>query len=30
MIQIGPARMVFRLYRQAGSTEPAIEDDSPE
>lgn len=30
MIQIGPARMVFRLYRQAGSTEPAIEDDLPE
>jgi len=30
LIQIGPATMMFRIYRQTGSTEPAIEDDSPQ
>ena len=27
LIQIGPATMMIRIYRQTGSTEPAIEDD---
>jgi DNA-binding winged helix-turn-helix (wHTH) protein len=28
-IRIGPASMVFRLYRQTGSTETAVEDETP-
>jgi DNA-binding winged helix-turn-helix (wHTH) protein len=28
-IQIGPASMVFRVYRETGSTETAVEDESP-
>jgi DNA-binding winged helix-turn-helix (wHTH) protein len=30
MIRIGPASMVFRIYRQTGSTETAVEEETPE
>lgn len=30
MIRIGPASMVFRVYRQTGSTETAVEDEKPD